>query len=120
MEGEDANELEVVLLKDTTVPEVVVTVKGGSAAIQYVSDDIVSVSLERNGEAVEGFGGTMISEPGNYHLTVADAAGNAAAVDFVLNYQVNMYGILAVVLVIAVIVALVVFVLHTKKNMKVR
>ena len=120
MEDEDGNELEVALLKDTTAPEVVVTVKGGNAAIQYVSDDIVSVSLERNGEVIEGFGGTMISEPGNYRLTAADEAGNTSEVNFVLTYQVNMYGILAVLLVIAVVVALVMFVLHTKKNMKVR
>lgn len=120
MEGEKGAELEITLLKDTTAPEVVVNVKGGSAAIQYVSDDIVSVSLERNGEVIEDFGGTVISEPGSYRLTVADEAGNASEVSFALKYQVNMYGIFAVLLVIAVVIALVVFVLHTKKNMKVR
>lgn len=120
MEGEAGEELQVTLVKDTTAPEVVVTVKGGNAAIQYISEDITAVILEKDGAVIEGFGGTAISTPGSYRLTVADEAGNTAAVDFVLNYQVNMYGILAVVLVILVIAAVIGFVLHTKKNMKIR
>ena len=63
---------------------------------------------------------TAISTPGKYRLTVADKAGNETVYEFALKYQVNMYGVAAVLLCILVIVGVVVFVLHTKKNMKIR
>ena len=120
MEGEAGDELKVVLVKDTEAPEVLVTVNGGSAAIQYASGDIETITLEKDGAIVEGFHGTAISTPGKYRLTVADKAGNETVYEFALKYQINMYGVTAVLLCILVIVGVVVFVLHTKKNMKIR
>lgn len=120
MEGEAGEELEVRLTKDTEKPEVYVTIKGGNAGIQYVSADIEKIQLEKNGELVEEFRGTAITKPGNYRLTVTDRAGNENVQEFALKYQVNGYGIAAVALCIALIIGLVMFVMHTKKNMKIR
>lgn len=120
MEGEAGEEIEVVLIKDTEVPEVSVTVGSTNVSIQYISDDIDEIILEKDGELVEGFDKTTITDPGKYRLTVKDRAGNAAVQEFVLKYQVNGYGIAAVLLCIAVVAGGAVFVVHTKKNMKIR
>lgn len=120
MEGETGEEIEVVLTKDTEAPEVSVTVGSGSVSIQYISNDIDEIILEKDGELVEGFDKTVITSPGKYRLTVKDRAGNAAVQEFVLKYKVNGYGIVAVLLCIVVVVGGAVFVVHTKKNMKIR
>ncbi len=120
LEGQGGETLEGMLLKDTTPPEIGVTVKGGTAAIQYLSEDIETIRLEKNRELVEGFSGYAIDSPGDYLLTVADYAGNEASSRFTLKYRVNRYGVVAVVLVILLILGGAVFVVHTKKTVKIR
>lgn len=117
--GADGNRMEAVLIKDTVSPEFTIAVKGGQAQIQYLSNDIKQTVLEKDG-AVVNFNGSTVSEPGNYRLTVTDMAGNAASQSFSLSYHVNMYGIFAAVLCILVIAGIVVFIIHTKKHMKIR
>lgn len=120
MAGQGGENLEVVLQKDTTPPEFSVTVEGGTAQIQYLSQDIAQISLEKNGELQPGFSGYTITAPGDYTLTARDQAGNASSQNFTLKYRVNKYGILAVVLIILVIIGGAVFVVHVKKTVKVR
>ena len=120
MNGEDGDALEVSLVKDTVAPEIEVTSGRNKVEIQYLSDDIAAIVLTKDGTVVDGFAGYSITKPGSYVLTVSDVAGNETSVDFVLKYQVNLYGIFAVVLVAFVIAGIVVFVIHTKKNMKFR
>ncbi len=120
MAGEGGEALEVVLRKDTKPPQIAVHVKGGKAQIQYGSDDIEKVILEKNGEIQEGFAGYTIDSPGSYRLTAVDEAGNTSSTEFSLKYQVNMYGIVAVVLVILLIAGGAVFVIHVKRTVKVR
>lgn len=119
MTDSDGNRMEVVLAKDETAPIVNVTVNGSSAAIQYGSEDIASVVLYQNGEAVN-FNGSSLQTPGNYRLVVTDGAGNETAVEFVLNYQINGFGIAAILLIIATIIGGVVFVIITKRKVQVR
>lgn len=120
MEGEAGDTLEVTLVKDTQAPEFEVTLQGGTASIQYLSDDIDKIVLERNGDPVEGFSGYTVSSPGTYRLIVTDTAGNEASAEFALSYHVNAYGIAAVILVILVIAGAIAFVIHTKKTIKIR
>lgn len=120
MSGEAGERLEVVLKKDTIAPEMNIILSKNTAAIQYLSDDITTVELIKNGTVVSGFGGTSITEPGKYTLTISDAAGNCTSKSFSLSYQVNMYGVLAVMLIILTIIGIVVFVIYTKRNTKVR
>ncbi len=120
MEGEEGEKLELALTKDTVAPKFTVTIKGGTAEIQYQSEDNASIELVKDGEPVEKFGGYMISTPGKYTLTVTDAAGNATSQSFQLNYQVNGYGIAAVALVIILIAGIAAFVVRTKKSVTVR
>ena len=120
MKGKDGERIEVSLVKDNVAPEVNVTVNKSSAAIQYVSGDIKTIELVKDGKKVEGFRGTSIAEPGKYVLTVYDGAGNSTSTSFSLKYQINLYGILAVVLVILTIAGVAAFAVHIKKNTKVR
>lgn len=120
LEGEAGERFNVGIRKDTRPPEVSVAVRGGSAVIQYLSEDIKEVLLEKDGEPVEGFHANSITKPGRYRLTVTDEAGNETVTDFVLKYRVNAYGITAAVLVILVIAGGVAFVVHTKKTVKIR
>lgn len=120
MEGENGEKLEVPLVKDTQAPEFEVTLQGGTASIQYLSDDIAQILLEKNGEPVTGFSGYTVNSPGTYRLTVTDGAGNSSSVEFALRYHVNAYGIAAVILVILVIAGAVGFIIHTKKTIKIR
>lgn len=118
--GESGEGVEVVLAKDTLPPEIQVTVKGGRADIQYLSDDIATITLEKDGKVQEGFSGYVVNSPGSYKLSVADGAGNVSSRQFTLKYKVNVYGIAAVVLVILLIIGGVVFVVHVKRTVKVR
>lgn len=118
--GEAGEKRDISLKKDTTAPEVSVSIGGGTAVIQYLSDDISTILLEKNGEPVEGFRGNSVTTPGSYRLIVTDNAGNESSVSFNLKYQVNKYGIAAVVLIILVLIGGAVFVIHTKKTVKIR
>lgn len=120
MTGKEGEVLEVVLRKDTKPPQFTVNVKGGTAQLQYESDDIERVILEKNGEIQEGFSGYTIDSPGSYRLTAVDEAGNTSSAEFSLKYQVNMYGIVAVVLVILLIAGGALFVIHVKRTVRVR
>lgn len=120
MKGEAGERLETTLVKDTVKPEFTVSKDKSTATIQYLSKDIKRVLLLKDGQEVPGFVGTSITEPGDYKLTVFDAAGNSASASFSLKYQVNIYGIVAVILVILSIAGIGAFVVYTKKNTKVR
>ncbi len=61
-----------------------------------------------------------IDRPGQYRLTVTDEAGNVASSQFVVRYRVDRYGVFAVVLVILLFTAGAVFVIHTKRTVKIR
>ena len=120
MKGAHGERYEVTLVKDNVAPEVNVTVNKSTAAIQYVSKDIKTIELVKDGNPVSGFRGTSIGEPGKYVLTVYDAAGNSTQTSFSLKYQINLYGVLAVLLVILTAAGVVAFTIYTKKNTKVR
>ena len=120
MKGDHGERYEVTLLKDTIAPEITVTTTKSAAAIQYLSGDIEIIELVRNGEPVSGFNSTSVTDPGNYTLTVSDKAGNSTSASFNLKYRVNIYGVLAVALVILSIAGIGAFVVYTKKNTKVR
>lgn len=120
MTGEGGEELEVFLKKDTQAPQAQVTVSGGSANIQYLSDDLETIVLEKNGEVQSGFSGYSIKSPGTYRLTVSDQAGNVSSQEFTVQFRLNGYAVMAIVLVLLVAAGMVVFVVHMKKNVKVR
>lgn len=120
LEGEDGSLLNTSLAKDSEPPQLEVRLKGGNASIQYLSEDIEEIRLEKDGEVVEGFSGYSISRPGDYCLTVRDKAGNESSSRFKLTYRINRYGIAAGVLAVLLVAAGVAFVIHTKRSVKIR
>lgn len=112
--------LDVSLTKDTQPPVFEVKVGGGSASVRYQSEDIQEVRLERDGELLEGVSVERIDRPGQYRLTAVDHAGNVASSQFVVRYRVNRYGVFAVVLVLLLLAGGAVFVIHTKRTVKIR
>ena len=120
MKGDSGERIEVTLRKDTTAPEMSVMVNKSTAAIQYLSDDIKTIELVKDGELVSGFNGTSIAEPGSYTLTIYDGAGNSSSANFSLKYQMNFYAVMAIILVILAIAGIGGFAVYTKKNTKVR
>lgn len=120
LEGEREETLTIDLRKDTMPPQAEIRVKGGEASIQYLSDDIETIVLEKDGEVQEGFSGYSISRPGNYQLVLADAAGNTSSFRFSLSYKINKYGIIAGILVVLLIAGGVGFVIYTKRTVKIR
>lgn len=120
LEGEDGSLLNTSLAKDSEPPQLEVRLKGGNASIQYLSEDIEEIRLEKDGEVIEGFSGYSISRPGNYCLTVRDKAGNETSSRFRLTYRINRYGIAAGVLAVLLVAAGVAFVIHTKRSVKIR
>lgn len=120
MKGDSGERIEVTLRKDTTAPEMSVMVNKSTAAIQYLSDDIKTIELVKDGKPVSGFNGTSIAEPGSYTLTIYDGAGNSSSANFSLKYQMNFYAVMAIILVILAIAGIGGFAVYTKKNTKVR
>ncbi len=120
LEGTEGQQMEFGLKKDTTAPEASVTIEGGTATIQYLSDDISRITLEKDGTVVEGFSGYQVDTPGSYRLTVADSAGNQGVASFTLKYSVNKYGIAAVILLVLALAGIVAYVIHVKKTIKIR
>ena len=120
MRGTAGNQHRVTLTKDTTAPVMTILSDGSKASFTELSEELSSIRLIRNGEVVEDFNSTVVSEPGNYVVTIADAAGNESTQSFTLKYKVNLYGILAGVLCVLVVIGIGVFTVYIKKHTKVR
>ncbi|MCD8082309.1 MAG: hypothetical protein LUE86_01985 [Clostridiales bacterium] len=120
LEGESGETLSVSLRKDTTPPEVLVTVDSTGAQIRYVSEDIADIELSKDGNIQEGFAGTSLSDPGSYVLTVTDEAGNQSSTSFQVSYRINTYAIVAIVIVVLIIAGIAGFVLYTKRTIRIR
>ncbi|MEG2087621.1 MAG: hypothetical protein RR022_05420 [Angelakisella sp.] len=122
----DAPAITVKLVRDTVAPVfTLVGVENGrstgtAVTVEYSSDDLERVELLDGGKTIEGFAGYTITDPGDYTLKVLDKAGNVSSAKFVLTYRLNVSAILAVLLVVLLAAAGVVFFLHTKKDILVR
>ncbi|MCR5674361.1 MAG: hypothetical protein K6G16_01500 [Lachnospiraceae bacterium] len=111
----------VAVLRDTVPPKVSIKTEPNAAHISYESDDIVSATLTRGEELVsDGQLITIVTKTGRYHLVVRDVAGNVAEHDFNVQYRINVFAILAIVMVIGLIGALVIFLRRVKTSVRVR
>lgn len=120
LEGDYGETLEVELNRDTEPPAVEVRIEGQTAQLTYVSKDLASVTLSKNGGEPREFNGFTVSETGNYILTVTDRAGNQTLKEFSLRYKINMYGVVAIAAVVTAIAAGTVILVRKKRNLTVR
>ena len=117
----EAGSTTVVINRDTVPPVFNVTTEPNTARIEYVSDDIADAVLMRgNQEISRGQLPTVITDVGRYKLTVYDLAGNETTKDFSVMYRINVFAILAILMVIALVGALLIFLRRVKTNVRVR
>ncbi len=111
----------VTVSRDTVPPQVRVTSEPNTARIEYISDDIAGAVLMRgNQEISRDQLPTVVTDVGRYQLTVYDIAGNETEKEFNVTYRVNVFAVLAIVMVIALGAALVIFMRRVKTNVRVR
>ena len=105
---------------DRTPPEVSVEKGNGTAMVYYDSDDVSRLVL-KNGEDEQVYTSLeKIDRPGSYTLEAYDRAGNKTSLSFKISRNMNLAGVAAVVLLIALIGASVLFVRRVKGNLNVK
>ncbi len=117
----EAGPEQVSFLRDTAAPVFQVQTTKSEALITYADSDAVTCEVMRGKELVHS--GALVgavAEPGSYTLTVYDAAGNHRSASFKLSYRMNTGAIVAVLLVLVLILAGVIFVRNISRQMRVR
>ena len=108
------------LVIDRTRPEVSMTKVKGGIQFTYNKQDVSEIIVD-NGKTRESY--TQLSgidQPGHYVVEFYDYAGNMTSVSAVLNRQLNMASVAAVLMIIALVVLIVVFYKRTKGEMDVK
>ncbi|WP_026495107.1 hypothetical protein [Butyrivibrio sp. WCD3002] len=117
----EAGSVTTEIYRDCTPPILKVDTQPNLAAITYMSDDIAAAVLKRGEEIIsEDQLPTRVTQAGRYQLTVTDRAGNTTDVNFSVQYRINVYAILAIVMIIAIIGAVVIFLRRVKTKVRVR
>ena len=63
---------------------------------------------------------SRVTEAGRYHLIVKDEAGNTTEKDFIVKYRINIAAILAIITVIAIGVAVFLYMRKVRTTVRVR
>lgn len=118
---DDFGRTTVNIQRDTQSPKVIVSSAPNEATIDYASADIESAVLMK-GETVisEGNLVSSVTEPGRYHLIVKDGAGNTTEKDFAVTYRINVFAVLAILAVIAIAVAVFLYIRRMRTSVQVR
>ena len=107
------------ITKDTEGPGVSITIKNQKASVTY-EDKIQSISLSKDGVALEGFNANTIKGKGTYVLTVEDMAGNVSVLSFSLGKSINGGSIISIFMVLAIIGGGIYLYMSSKNKMTVR
>lgn len=105
---------------DREAPKFSVAVQDYTGEISYGSTDIEEIVVNKDGQETSYSQISQLREPGNYTITVYDYARNASSMSVVVPKQVNIAGVIAIILVIGLIAAGVIFFRQTKKNFSVK
>ena len=93
--------------RDTVPPAVNVKTEPNLATITYLSEDVAGATLRRGDEVIsENTLITQVTDAGRYRLTVWDAAGNETAAEFAVQYRINTFAIVAILMVIGLVVGI--------------
>lgn len=120
MQDQSGKTYTAAFLIDRTPPEVSVEKGNGTAAISYDPSDVAKIVLKSGGDEQVYTSLEQIDRPGNYTLEVYDEAGNKTSLSFKISKNINLAGVAAVILLIALIGAGVVFVRRVKRNLNVK
>ncbi len=119
LQGNDGDNIQVKLIRDTEAPEIDVLLESGKAYVTYGEEELKAVHLYKNGEALSNVSATLIEEPGEYRITAQDRAGNIAEVTFQLDYVLNSFAVAAIILLCGIAIAAVVFIIRLKRTLTV-
>ena len=105
--------------RDTVPPAVDVETAPNLATITYLSEDTAGATLTRGDELIsENALISEVTDAGRYRLTVRDEAGNETVREFAVQYRINTFAIVAILMVIGLVVG--VFLLLKFAGSKVR
>ncbi len=107
---------------DTEPPVFNVNVQNHQANIEYVSQDVARVTItdSRGNSTTHQSPLYSVSEPGRYRISVQDNAGNTSSKTFTVRGELNPATPIAILMIIALAAAGVIFYLRTRKNTNVR
>lgn len=92
---------------------------GGTVYIHLISEDIADYSITKDGEPVEKKS-LELSDPGDYTVTVYDAAGNFTSQSFQIIYRMDAMAVITIILGAAILIAGIVFFIRTRRKFIVR
>ncbi len=111
----------VQVTRDTEPPVVQVQTGPNVANITYLSEDTATATLMRGNELIsEGQLVQRVTQAGRYQLTVRDRAGNETVTNFSVQYRINAFAIIAIVMVVALIAAIVLLLRRAGTKVRVR
>lgn len=110
----------VVIQRDTTAPEVYVTIEKGKAITTFKSSDTAAIELYKDGEKQVDTAVSKIAGRGVYKLIVTDKAGNVSELNFELKSYINAGTIIFAVMLAVMIAVGFCFVKLQKNRMRVR
>lgn len=91
---------------------------GGTVYIRMISEDISDYSITRDGRPAEK--SYELTEPGEYTVTVWDAAGNSTSQSFRIAYRMDAMAVIVIIMGAAIVVAGIVFFIRTRRKFIVR
>ena len=107
---------------DTEPPVFNVIVQNHQANIEYISQDVARVTITDSRGNTTTHGGPVytVSEAGRYRISVQDGAGNTSSKTFTVRAELNPATPIAILMILGLAAAGVVFYLRTRKNTNVR
>ncbi len=110
------------ITRDTKAPVVTVVSQPNLAEITYGDQDEVSEVILTRGEEVvsEGVLISKVTNAGRYVLKVTDRAGNTSVKEFSVQYRINAYAVLAIIMVIAIALGVIILLRRAQTKVRVR
>ena len=123
MQAENGYTYHFVVDIDNTAPTCEVSTRTNRADITYRSQDIDHVVLIKDDGEEQQYSGTeleRITEPGRYTARIYDQAGNVTVLNFRVRKGLNLAAIIAVLLVISLGAAAVIFIRRIRQNASIK
>ena len=120
MTNQQGSTSQVTVVIDHVPPQFSTSLENGAAVLYYDSDDVVRIDVTSREETQHYDGLSQISEPGIYRIDVYDAAGNMSSQTVTVPRRVNAAAVIAVILLIGLAAAAVIFLQKTKKDFNVK
>lgn len=102
------------------LPEVKDSLAASAVSLEDFNASEASIEILFNGEPHFLPFEKVLTEPGNYKITISDAAGNSSYYEFTIRMYFTVSSWMVILCLVGVVVAVAVFVVKTRRNMRVR